>query len=74
MRRDPVCGTILEASQVRDSREFEGTTYYFCCADCEGQFEADPHKFAAPEQPRVPCCGFGMVRPTVQRGTTRSVN
>lgn len=74
MRRDPVCGKMLQASQVEDGREFEGATYYFCCPDCEEQFDADPHRFVAPARPRVPCCGFGMVRPTVQRGTTRSVS
>lgn len=69
--KDPVCGTPLEASQAAGSSEFEGMTYYFCCAACQRDFDANARQFAAPEPRRahVPCCGLGMVRHTVQRGS-----
>jgi YHS domain-containing protein len=70
MNKDPVCGMAVEPSQAAGHSEVAGTTYYFCCAQCQRQFDADPRRFAAagPQTARVPCCGFGMVRRTAQRG------
>lgn len=70
MSKDPVCGMAVEPSQAAGSSQFEGTTYSFCCAECQRRFDAEPRQFAAPkpQRARIPCCGFGMVRPTTQRG------
>lgn len=71
MSKDPVCGMEVPASQSAGSAELDGITYHFCCAGCRREFEAEPRRFveAQPERPRVPCCGFGMVRHTTQRGS-----
>ncbi len=70
MSKDPVCGMTVEPSQAAGYSEFEGTPYYFCSTACAKQFEASPQRFAMPRQQAaaVPCCGFGMVRRTTQRG------
>ncbi|HYL90261.1 MAG TPA: YHS domain-containing protein [Burkholderiales bacterium] len=70
MSKDPVCGAAVEVSPAAVRSEFEGATYYFCCAECRQRFASDPVRFIAegPQRARIPCCGFGMVRRTVQRG------
>jgi len=70
MSKDPVCGMTVGASQASGQSEFEGENYYFCCAECQRKFEADPAQFAAAKPQRIPCCGFGcgVVRHTSQRG------
>lgn len=71
MSKDPVCGMEVPPSQAAGSTEFDGTTFYFCCSQCQQEFEAEPRRFAEaePPRPRVPCCGFGMVRHITQRGS-----
>jgi Cu+-exporting ATPase len=61
----------VEDAQAAARSEFEGKTYYFCCPQCQRQFDAGPRQFIAaePRPARIPCCGFGMVRHTTQRGS-----
>ncbi len=40
--RDPVCGMKLDASRAKFSSEYKGQKYYFCSADCQAKFEANP--------------------------------
>lgn len=39
---DPICGMTVEASSSAYPVEYEGVTYYFCCAGCRSTFEKDP--------------------------------
>ncbi len=59
MARDPVCGMAVEPSAAVPSAQFEGQTFYFCCAHCQRTFEANPAKYAS--QGAAPashgCCG-----------------
>lgn len=48
MERDPVCGMNVDPPRAAGSAEYQGKTYYFCSADCQRQFEANPAKFAKP--------------------------
>lgn len=50
MARDPVCGMTVEPSEAADAarEEFEGKTFYFCSAECQRTFQAEPTKYAAP--------------------------
>lgn len=43
--KDVVCGKMVD---VRDAvtATFGGHSYYFCSAECEVKFEADPNKFS----------------------------
>lgn len=42
---DPVCGMTVKADGSSRPYEFEGVTYYFCCAGCRRAFEKDPHAY-----------------------------
>ena len=41
-----VSGETFNKSEDTDSIEYEGKTYYFCCAGCKEKFEKDPEKYA----------------------------
>ena len=41
----PVMGHEIEKSNAAGSTEYDGKTYYFCCAGCKEKFEADPEKY-----------------------------
>lgn len=36
---DPICGMTVEIATARYTFTHEGTTYYFCCAGCQGSFQ-----------------------------------
>jgi xanthine dehydrogenase accessory factor len=42
---DPVCGMDVEVATARHSAEVDGTTYYFCCAQCQARFVKNPQSF-----------------------------
>ncbi|HEV8631213.1 MAG TPA: XdhC family protein [Thermoanaerobaculia bacterium] len=40
---DPVCGMTVDMARARHRAEWQGETYYFCCAGCRNKFvEAHP--------------------------------
>ena len=46
IRTDPVCGMAVSAGPDGLPLEYEGVTYYFCCAGCRSAFERDPAAYA----------------------------
>ena len=44
---DPVCGMTVDESDAPESLDHEGTTYYFCSADCRQEFEANPGDYTS---------------------------
>ena len=42
----PVSGESFKKSEFTESIDYEGTTYYFCCAGCKDKFEKNPEKYA----------------------------
>jgi len=42
----PVSGESFRKSQFTESMDYEGTTYYFCCAGCKEKFEKNPERYA----------------------------
>lgn len=46
MVRDPVCGMEIEQQSAEASRHMNGTTYYFCSADCVTKFDTHPAAFS----------------------------
>ncbi len=46
---DPVCGMTVTAGPEGRPLEYEGGTYYFCCAGCRGEFESHPDSYARKE-------------------------
>src|SRR6185369_7796534 len=43
--KDPVCGMSVNTETARVRTEHDGTTYYFCCAECLQKFTADPARY-----------------------------
>lgn len=43
--RCPVTGEEFVVRDDSPKVEYEGKTYYFCCADCPSEFKADPRKY-----------------------------
>lgn len=41
----PVSGSTFNKSEAYGSKEYNGKTYYFCCAGCKEKFEKDPEKY-----------------------------
>ncbi len=44
MQKCPVTGEKLDP-KTAVNYEYKGNTYWFCCADCVGQFKKDPDKY-----------------------------
>jgi len=43
--KDPICGMTVEKSKAKHKTEFEGKTFYFCCAGCKQKFEQSPERY-----------------------------
>jgi xanthine dehydrogenase accessory factor len=46
--RDPICGMTVDAGKAKHKSEFQGTTFYFCCAGCKQTFDKQPDKYSLP--------------------------
>jgi xanthine dehydrogenase accessory factor len=46
---DPVCGMTVAAGPDGMPMEYDGVTYYFCCAGCRQAFERDPAAYVKGE-------------------------
>jgi xanthine dehydrogenase accessory factor len=42
---DPICGMTVEIATAKYTHDYEGTTYYFCCAGCKAEFGRSPEKY-----------------------------
>ncbi len=51
---DPVCGMTIDTSEAAGTRDYQGTTFYFCSKDCLQTFDADPRQFAGKAADRQP--------------------
>lgn len=49
MKRDPVCGMMVDPAKAAASYEYEGVTYYFCAPGCKASFEKSPDKYLSAE-------------------------
>jgi xanthine dehydrogenase accessory factor len=43
---DPVCGMEVDVATARHEADFDGVTYYFCCAGCRARFVKQPRDYA----------------------------
>ncbi len=46
--KDPVCEMDVDTAEARAAQlvsEYEGKTYYFCCAMCKESFDENPREF-----------------------------
>jgi len=52
---DPVCGMKVAPANAKHTHDYNGKTYYFCCAGCLQKFQANPEKIlTAPPKPMGP--------------------
>lgn len=62
--KDPICGMEVEIKTAKYISEYQGETYYFCCAGCKQTFDKSPEKYLATNQastaPRDPVCGMSV--------------
>ena len=45
MSVDPVCFMTVEEAAAAAKSTYLGDTYYFCCAACKDQFDANPASY-----------------------------
>lgn len=45
--KDPICGMTVEKSKAKHKSEYQGKTFYFCCAGCKQKFEQSPERYLA---------------------------
>ena len=44
--KDPICGMTVGTSGAKHKVEYEGKTFFFCCAGCRQAFEREPARYA----------------------------
>ena len=44
--KDPICGMSVDITNAKHISEFDGHSFYFCCAGCKRAFDAEPEKYA----------------------------
>ena len=50
MAKDPVCGMDVDPKTAQHKSEYNGQTYYFCCAGCKRSFDKEPAKYTGQGQ------------------------
>ncbi len=54
---DPVCGMTVNPHAGKPRADYQGHTYYFCCAGCRTKFVADPQKYLGAREPEPVVAG-----------------
>ena len=44
--KDPICGMSVDMANAKHKSEYDGRSFYFCCAGCKRTFDAEPEKYA----------------------------
>lgn len=47
IQTDPVCSMQFDHQNASAKSQHQGTTYYFCSADCKRNFDQKPERYAA---------------------------
>jgi YHS domain-containing protein len=45
METDPVCKMQIDPDKAAGKSEYQGKSYYFCCAGCKKRFDANPAQY-----------------------------
>ncbi len=48
LKKDPVCGMMVDPAKAIAKVEHAGETYYFCCMGCAQKFQARPQEYLQP--------------------------
>ena len=46
MKKDPVCGMMVDEKTARHTSSYEGKTYYLCSEMCKRTFDKAPSRYA----------------------------
>ena len=46
LKKDPICGMMVDEKKTTLKSEFAGQTFYFCAPGCKKKFDVDPSKYA----------------------------
>jgi Cu+-exporting ATPase len=49
LAKDPVCGMSVDPVTAQHRFDYDGTTYFFCCAGCRTKFVGDPVRYLGPK-------------------------
>jgi P-type Cu+ transporter len=49
LAKDPVCGMSVDPVTAQHRFDYDGTTYFFCCAGCRTKFAGDPVRYLGPK-------------------------
>src|SRR5262247_4021751 len=71
MERDVVCGMQVDPQKAKATSEWQGRTYYFCCAGCRAKFEANPQSFASEPPATSDAVHFHRPRPVTEGPATQ---
>ena len=50
VEKDPVCGVEVAPPTATHATVHEGRAFYFCSAECEQTFAADPQRYVDPDE------------------------
>ena len=53
--KDPVCGMDVDTTTAKHQTEYDGQTFYFCCAGCKSKFEKSPESYLPKSGPAEEC-------------------
>ena len=67
---DPVCGMFVDPDKARDTAEYDGKKYFFCCAGCAQKFQASPEKYLSATKPVAPLVHLGAIASPQEQKTT----
>ena len=59
--KDPVCGMSVDPHTAKHHADYQGKPYYFCSADCQAKFVADPTKYVKPEEAKAKLVPAGTI-------------
>ncbi|MDG6928737.1 MAG: YHS domain-containing protein [Nitrososphaerota archaeon] len=43
---DPVCKMKVEEAAAKFTSQYDGRTFFFCCAGCKAKFDGEPRRYA----------------------------
>jgi Cu+-exporting ATPase len=49
LKRDPVCGMMVDPATAKAKAEYAGETYFFCHPGCAQKFQANPKQYLKPK-------------------------
>jgi len=59
--RDPVCGMSVDPATAKHSTSHGGDTYWFCSAECQAKFVADPKRYTSAQPEKAEAAPAGTI-------------